>query len=107
MRTIKCYIPICGNTTANKVLISVPRDFSIRKIWWELAGILKPLAPKSHLYCCEDHFDVGHFDERTEGFPLILKIGYISKLWGELCVSKKASSHIKTLTNPKLNKKRP
>nr|CAI5829264.1 unnamed protein product [Callosobruchus analis] len=54
----KCYIPNCRNTTNNRVLVSVSRDFSVRRIWWELVHGGKPLEPHSGLFCCEDHFDI-------------------------------------------------
>nr|CAI5832208.1 unnamed protein product [Callosobruchus analis] len=54
----KCYIPNCRNMANNKVLVSVSRDFSVRRIWWELVHGGKPLEPHSGLFCCEDHFDV-------------------------------------------------
>ncbi|VEN45441.1 unnamed protein product [Callosobruchus maculatus] len=79
----KCYIPNCHNTTENKVLIAVPKNFTARRIWWELVHNGKPLEPYAGLFCCEDHFDVPadfenwHYVKMMGGTPLRLKKGVI------------------------------
>ncbi|XP_050302865.1 uncharacterized protein LOC126740747 [Anthonomus grandis grandis] len=56
-----CIIPECPNTSKNapeKLFINVPSDPTARKVWQKAMRREVFVSGKSHVYCCEDHFDV-------------------------------------------------
>lgn len=60
-----CVALNCKNSTLKtpeKLFITVPKDVSMRYVWLELAGRdPTKYSDKSHLYLCEDHFDVSTY----------------------------------------------
>ncbi|KAK3881935.1 hypothetical protein Pcinc_013659 [Petrolisthes cinctipes] len=77
-----CFVPMCKSTdksTPGKIFVSVPSSHKIRKDWWIAARREFPMA-KSHIYCCEDHFnlqeDMDNYMYYTMmGGPIRLKSG--------------------------------
>lgn len=57
-----CAVPQCDNTsikTPNKLFVFVPHKKTIRDKWLKLARRdSTAILPSTHLYFCEDHFDV-------------------------------------------------
>lgn len=59
----RCGVPLCKNnsmTSPDKLFITVPLNVDIRKKWFKAANKAFAVVPKSHLYFCEDHFDVSY-----------------------------------------------
>ncbi|XP_026685197.1 uncharacterized protein LOC103517221 isoform X2 [Diaphorina citri] len=56
----RCFVPKCVNTTTrtpDKLFITLPSNFSIKKKWFKQARRPYNTSDKSTLYACEDHFD--------------------------------------------------
>lgn len=57
----KCFAPSYTNTSKNapnKLFILVSLDHNRRTTWYK--AVNEQYVPKgTHIYCCEDHFDVG------------------------------------------------
>ncbi|XP_029348046.1 uncharacterized protein LOC115034760 [Acyrthosiphon pisum] len=57
-----CFVPLCKNTsvsTPDKIFLNVPESKNLRRNWLKAARRdNKDVSDKSHLSCCEDHFDV-------------------------------------------------
>ena len=57
-----CFVPLCKNTsvsTPDKIFLNVPESKKLRRNWLKAARCdKKDVSDKSHLSCCEDHFDV-------------------------------------------------
>ncbi len=56
-----CIVPKCtssSSTTPGKHFIDVPREKKERKLWLDAMRRPTNLTSTSHVYCCEDHFNV-------------------------------------------------
>jgi len=57
-----CFVPLCKNTsvsTPDKIFLNVLESKKLRRNWLKAArSDKKDVSDKSHLSCCEDHFDV-------------------------------------------------
>lgn len=60
-----CMVPQCSNTSTRnpeKHFVSVPLNKEVRKRWLKAARrSVNDISPSSHIYCCEDHFNVSLF----------------------------------------------
>ncbi|XP_029341426.1 uncharacterized protein LOC107883728 [Acyrthosiphon pisum] len=57
-----CFVSLCKNTsvsTPDKIFLNVPESKKLRRNWLKAARCdKKDVSDKSHLSCCEDHFDI-------------------------------------------------
>ncbi|KAF2895971.1 hypothetical protein ILUMI_10202 [Ignelater luminosus] len=85
-----CAVPECTNTslkTPNKIFISIPKDNKKRISWQRAMRRAQFLSPKSHKYCCEDHFNLKEDVENYRYFtmmkdvPVRLKPGVVPHIF--------------------------
>ncbi|KAK8397319.1 hypothetical protein O3P69_004783 [Scylla paramamosain] len=69
-----CFVPQCNSSSRNtpgKRFISVPKNMTIRKLWFRAAQRHDKNIPRGTSYCCEDHFNL---EEDLENYKNFIKM---------------------------------